>query len=141
MELSVQRRRAASRGLSKFSIAVILIVIVGGIYLLSKFGPVYQDKWKLEDRMEDDLRRTASLGQEGIFGDLAAFTEKNGIPAPPADPLIPSDGTCKFIGEPGKPGNISCHYTVLIEFPLLKNPYPYEVVASKHLTYIPLTSN
>ena len=134
MEISLKARRTGSRGVSKYTLAVIALLIAGGIYYLSRFGPVYEDKWRFEDRMIEDLGRMATLHEEGIIVELAHYAEKNNIPCEPAK-------QCQISGEEGKKGFIKCDYTVLMVFPLLKEPYKFQIHILAKRSYIPLTSN
>jgi hypothetical protein len=134
MEIAFKARRSGSRGVSKFTLVVIALVVGGGIFMLSKFGPVYQQKWRFEDRMREDLGRMAALHNEGILGELAHYAEEKGIPIEPAK-------QCMIVGEEGKPGSITCNYEVLMDFPLMKEPYKLKLQAFGKRSHIPLTSN
>jgi hypothetical protein len=134
MEIAINARNKGSRGLNKVVLAIIAVALVGGIFLMAKFAPPIQKKWDLETRMGDTIGRMSAIGQEGIFSDITAYCEKNEIPCVPEE-------QCHLTGEPGKFGQMSCSYMVDINFPFMKEPYQYNVVATAKRKRIPENSN
>jgi hypothetical protein len=126
--------RKGSPGLSKLTIILIIVVLVGAVVVLAKFGPPTRQKWEFEDKLTEVLGRLASLEEQGIMDDVAYYCEQNKIPCNP-------EYDCKLFGEPGQPGRITCNYVVEIHFPLMKKPYLYRLTAVGKRTRIPSSSN
>lgn len=121
-----------SRGGAKIFIVLLIAILGSGIYAASKFGPVYMDKWDLEDYMEGQIRRLYSLGEDGIFEQVDNFVVEHNIPVRPYE-------DCEFEGELGEPGYMECNYMVTIYFPKYVHQMP--VRAYKRVPKIPWTSN
>jgi hypothetical protein len=127
--------RAGSPGLSKIAIVIIVAALAVGIFVLSKFGPIYNEKWSFEDKLEETLGRLAQLEEEGLREDIQAYCDNHGMT------YVDAWENCTVYGTPGKPGRIVCNYNREIRFPLVKNPYIYPVSAVGKRTTIPMGSN
>ena len=119
----------ASQGISGIWIILIIAVLAGGIFILSKFGPIYSRKWELEDYMEQRMLQFYSLGVDGIYEQLDKFITENQMP-------IQAYEDCTVEGEQGEPGIIVCNYKEKITFPFYV--YIYPVRAEYKLTKIPI---
>ena len=116
------------RGLSGFWIIMIILVLGCGIFIASKFGPIYMAKWDLEDFMEDRMKNIYSIGIDGVYDDLTVYAEDNNLPFHP-------DQDCVLTGEIGQAGDLVCKYDVKIQVP--GYTYIYHVIATKHVGKIP----
>ena len=134
MDIRKRVMRSSSPGVNKVVIIVLVVIVAGGVFVLSKFGPVYNDKWGLEDFMEHTIGRLRSLGEEGIMQDIDKYCKGQNIPIDPYH-------QCKFKGDFGKPGTITCKYKVEIMFPGMKEPYVHHMTAKGHRTKIPMDSD
>lgn len=118
----------SERGLSGFWVVMIILVLGSGIFVLAKFGPIYMEKWDLEDFMEERMKSIYSIGVDGVFEDMDKYARENNIPLHP-------DDDCNLEGDIGEPGYMECNYDVKINFP--GYVYVYHVKAVKRIMKIP----
>mgnify|MGYP000569067309 CR=1 FL=1 len=125
-------RRWASPGGAK--VWVMAAIILGaGVFAASKFGPIYQNKWDLEDKMEELMRRFTTLGEDGILEQLQLYVEKQNLGFDVYD-------SCEFSGELeiGQAATLTCSYDARVGLPKYEK---HRVVAVKKVGKIPATSN
>ena len=122
MSYSYQIISKGSRGDAKIWIILIVLIVFGGVYASTKFGPVYSNKWEMEDYMEGQIRRMAILSEEELFDIIDQYAQKNQIP-------ISVFEDCKYSGEPGEEGIMTCEYDEKINFPRYVYVYHVRVVA------------
>ena len=116
----------------KWVLAILAVAVGVTIYVLFQIGPVYQEKWRFEDYMEENMRRLRALGEDGIFELLDNYAVDNKIPVRP-------DEDCVFEGDLGHPGTMECNYEVTVKFP--KYDHVMHVRAYKYVPRIPSTSH
>lgn len=134
MDIRKRVMRSSSPGVNKIVIIVLAVAVVIGVFVLAKFGPIYNAKWGLEDFMEDTIGRLRALGEQGIMEDIEKYCKGQNIPLDPYH-------QCKFTGDFGKPGRIECKYKVEMMFPGMKEPYIHHITAVATRTKIPNDSN
>lgn len=130
--LKHDHRKWASRGDAKIWV-IVGIIVVAGIFAASKFGPIYQKKWDLEDKMEELMRRFTTLGEEGILDQLQLYVDKENLGFDVYE-------SCEFSGELeiGQAATLTCSYDVVVGLPKYEK---YRVIAVKKIGKIPATSN
>jgi hypothetical protein len=100
-----------SRGETKAPMIIFVIFLVAMIFVIVKYGTVYNNKWKLEDKLEKSMQRLEDLGEYGIFDLVDNFVIKEG------GYNFKANEACTFVGEIGYNGKFECTYTTDVVFP------------------------
>ena len=127
------RRRRGSKGEGWFWPVVILGTIALGLTTLIKVLPVIQEKGKLEDFMEPEIKRIPRLGHDGVMENINKWMEQNGYGFSAWD-------NCTLEGERGGPGRMECDYDRVLDF-FGVYQYTMKVQAIKEVEKIPLESS
>jgi hypothetical protein len=128
MEQPMHRQGGSVGGVKIYILAA--MILAAGVFVASKFGPHFQTKWELEDKMEDVMKRLVRVGEEGIFDELQLYVDEQKLGFNVYD-------NCTFSGEVGGAAKWVCTYDVNIGLP----KYPkYRMTAIATSSKLPVSS-